>query len=132
MASDENNPGGWKVPKGYTLTRYEGYHVDGRGLMSEGSDPRHGLMADGRMEVPHFVESEPFVWEENDGRGAFASIEAKKAALEGNPIAGWNPNVVLLPIEDSWMPPQFVLTHDEDPTPKIEPASVLADSEGTA
>lgn len=123
MAPDKNNPGGWKVPSGFTLTRHEGYYVDHRGMERSGSTT-NTTMEDGQIEVPHFVEAEPFVWEANTGRGQYASPEAKQRALAGDPIWGWNPNCILLPIENGWMPPQYTLRHDDDPTPVTEPASV--------
>lgn len=126
MASDDNNPGGWKVPKGFTLTRIPGHRIDARGMAAAGSDPRRGVMPDGAQTVAHFVEDEPFVWKVNDGQGEWASDEAKKAALAGKPLAGWHPNVFHIAIEDSWVPDQYTLTLNDDPTPVTEPANVVA------
>lgn len=124
MASDENNPGGWTVPDGYTLKRIPAHQIDHRAMAAVGSSTGT-LMPDGGMDVPHYVEDEPFIWQENDGKGDNASVEARKAALAGTPIAGWNPNVIFLPIEGGWVPDQYTLTHDQDPTPVVEPAAVL-------
>lgn len=120
MASD------WKPPKGFTLTRIPGHLIDSRGMAAKGSDPRRGVMLDGTQDVAWFDEAEPFVYEENDGRGPMASQEARDAAAAGTPLAGWNPNVVHKPIENGWVPDQYVLTADADPTPVTEPANVVA------
>lgn len=122
MAPDENTA--WKPPEGYVLTVVPGHYLNARGYEADGSDPRHGVLPDGQIEVAHFFEAEPFVWVENDGKGPNASIEAREAALAGEPLAGWSPNAILLPIEDGWVPDQYVLTHVDDDTPTIEPASV--------
>lgn len=118
MASD------WKPPEGYTLTVIPGHVMDARGMAAAGSDPRRGIMPDGATMVLHFDEDEPYVWEENNGRGPMASQEARDAAKAGKPLAGWNPNAVEVPISGGWVPDQYVLTHDDDKTPTIEPASV--------
>jgi hypothetical protein len=132
MAPDDNNPGGWEVPEGYTLKRIPGHYIDVRGINMEGSDPRdprprHQRMPDGAQEVAHFDEDEPFIYEENDGTGQFASQEAKDAAAAGTPMAGWNPNVTMLPIVDGYVPDQYVLTFDKDKTKKVKPANVLGE-----
>lgn len=131
MPKDDNNPGGWSVPKGYTLKRIPGHYIDARGMNRDGSDPRRdrGPMLDGTQEVAHFDEAEPFIYQENDGRGQFASDEAKAAAAAGKPLAGWNPNVTFKGIVGGYVPDQYVLTHDKDDTPTIEPANVLAPPE---
>lgn len=126
MAPDENNPGGWSVPDGFTLTRIDGHYVDDKGFAVTGSGKPLRTTQDGTREVPEWNEKEPFVWQENDGKGANASDEARAAAEAGTPLAGWNPNVRFRPIKDSWMPPQFTLTWDDDPTPVTEPASITA------
>lgn len=110
----------WQPPEGYTLTVVPGHYIDRKGFASD--TPPAEPMADDTQEVAHFLP-ERYVWEENDGRGPFASIAAREAALAGTPIAGWNPNVIHLPIKDGWVPDQFILTLDDDPTPVVEPAS---------
>jgi hypothetical protein len=129
MAPDDNNPGGWDVPEGYTLKRIPGHYIDSRGYNMEGSDPRRGRqpMPDGMQEVAHFDEDEPFIYEENDGTGQFASQEAKDAAAAGKPMGGWNPNVTMKPIEDGYVPDQYVLSFDKDKTKKVKPATVLGE-----
>lgn len=124
MAPDENNPGGWEVPAGFTLTRIPAHQIDHRAMEASGSTT-DTLAPDGSIRVLHFFPEEPYVWKVNDGTGPNASDEAKRAALAGTPLAGWSPHCVSLPIEGGWVPDQYVLTHDDDPTPKIEPASVL-------
>lgn len=120
MASD------WTPPKGFTLTVIPGHVMDARGMAAAGSDPRRGIMADGATNVLWFNEAEPFVYEENNGRGPMASQEARDAAAAGKPLAGWNANAIEKPIEGGWVPPQYVLTKDDDPTPVTEPASAVA------
>lgn len=115
----------WTPPKGYTLTVIPGHLIDSRGMAAAGGDPRLGLLPDGQLDVAHFNETEPFIYEENDGRGQFASQEARDAAAAGKPLAGWNPNVTMLPIEGGWVPDQYVLSANDDPTPVTEPASVV-------
>lgn len=130
MAPDQNNPGGWNVPDGFTLVCIPGHYVDDQGFAVTGSGKPLRTTPDGTRDVPVWDESEPFRWEENDGKDRpFGSLtqpsqEAREAAAAGTPLAGWNPNVTFQPIKDSWMPPQFVLTWDDDPTPVTEPASV--------
>lgn len=113
----------WQPPEGFTLTVVPGHYIDRKGFA--GVAPAAEPMPNGSLEVPHFVTSEPFVWKINDGTGPMASIEAKMAVLNGEPLAGWSPNCVHLPIQDGWVPDQYVLTWDDDPTPVVEPAEVL-------
>lgn len=116
----------WTPPAGYVLTKIPGHYLNGRGMNVDGSDPRRGLMPDGQIEVAHFVEDEPFVWTENDGKGPNASVEARKAALAGEPLSGWSPNVIMLPIEGGYVPDQYHLVREDDESHgTIEPASVL-------
>jgi hypothetical protein len=118
----------WTPPKGYTLTIVPAHTLDVRGFDFAGSDPRRqrAVMLDGTMEVFWFDEDEPFVYQENNGQGQFASQEAKDAAAAGKPMAGWNPKGELRPIQGGYVPDQYVLTADDDKTPKTEPASATA------
>lgn len=117
----------WTPPKGFTLTVIPEHTLDERGFDNSANDPRRprGVMPDGQIEVFWFDEDEPYVWQENDGTGQFASQEAKDAAAAGKPMAGWNANGTLKPIEGGYVPPQYILTDDKDKTPKVEPANVL-------
>ena len=124
----------WTPPKGFTLTVIPGHTLDDRGMNRDGADPRRpqrAVMPDGAQEVFWFDEDEPFVYQENDGRGQFASKEAKDAAAAGKPLAGWNPNGEHRPIQGGYVPPQYVLTSDTDKTKKIKPARATAEEEAT-
>lgn len=124
MAPDEKSA--WTPPKGYVLTVVPGHYLNAKGLEASGSVRDHGPIPDGAIEVSHFFEDEPFIWAENDGKGPNASVEARKAALAGEPLAGWSPNVIMLPIENGWVPPQYHLVHEDDESHgAVEPASVL-------
>jgi hypothetical protein len=115
----------WKPPKGYHLTRHDGHFVDDRGFRVDNPATHHRpLMPDGQEDVLHFFEDEPFKLTPNDGTGQHASVEARKAALAGKPIEGWNPNAIPLPIEGGWVPPTYTLTHEDDDTPEVRPAVV--------
>lgn len=116
----------WKPPKGYTLTKHEGHYVNDRGFRTDPDNLRDGrtLMPDGQEDVLHFFEDEPFKLTPNDGRGPHASVEARERALAGDPIMGWNPNAIPLPIKDGWVPDAYTLTADDDDTPVTEPAVV--------
>lgn len=117
----------WTPPKGFTLTIIPAHTIDDRGMNRDGADPRRPsrpLMLDGSQEVFWFDEAEPYTWTVNDGTGQFASQEAKDAAAAGKPMAGWSPHGEHKPIKGGYVPDQYVLTHDADPTPITEPASV--------
>lgn len=113
----------WKPPKGYTLTRHDGHYIDARGFKVD-NPATATLMPDGQEDVLHFFEDEPFKLTANDGTGQHASVEARKRALAGDPIMGWNPNAIPLPIEGGWQPPTYTLKHDDDDTPETRPGVV--------
>jgi hypothetical protein len=120
----------WKPPKGFTLTRHEGHYIDERGFrVDDPATARRPLMPDGQEDVLHFFEDEPFKLSANDGTGPHASVEARKRALAGDPIMGWNANALPLPIEGGWVPPTYSLTDDKDDTPETRPAVVGAPSD---
>lgn len=98
------------APDGYKLIAHEGYYVNDQGFrITPDTEGRRPVMPDGQIEVPHFDENNPFIFTSNDGMGLHASEEAKEAARAGEPMEGWNPNVVLKPIKDGWMPPAYTL-----------------------
>jgi len=87
-----------KAPKGFVLTRHEGYWLDQRGFRVDKPD-EHVLMNDGVIGVAWFNEEEPFV--------AATSPEGEE---------GYSPNVQVLPITDGWVPPVYTLhTKEEAP-----------------
>lgn len=108
----------WQVPEGFTLSVVDGHTVNQRGfLIHGGSTPdRQVPVPDGSVDVFWFDEAEPFVWSLNDGRGPQASQAAKDAARAGKPLEGWAPNGEFRPIKDGWVPPQYILRKDDDPT----------------
>lgn len=114
-------PDAWTPPDGFTLTRHDAHYLDfrGQGFTTRPVSP----MEDGQIEVLWWDEAEPFIYSANDGRGPNATQETKDAAKAGNPVMGWNPNVTPKAIQGGYVPPQFSLRWDDDPTPKIAPAS---------
>lgn len=114
-------PDEWTPPDGFTLTRLPAHYFDarGKGAARRPAEP----MADGQIDVLWWNEDEPFIYSANDGRGPYATDETKAAAAAGNHVMGWNPNVTPKPIQGGYVPPQFKLVWDDDPTPKIEPAT---------
>lgn len=144
-------PDAWQPPDGYTLTVVPEHYLDARG---HGSDTRPAEpMPDGQIMVPWFgralvpdpdvsedeaakraelgvvtplveVDVAPWALTPNDGRGPNATAETRAAAIAGTPVMGWNPVILEKPIKDGYVPPQYVLVKDDDPTlGTVEPAS---------
>lgn len=86
-----------KAPKGFVLTKHEGYHIDHRGFrIPEGVE--RPLMPDGQIGVAWFNDDEPFIAAEKDG------------------VEGYSPNCQVLPIVDGWAPHVYTLhTKEEAP-----------------
>lgn len=121
----ENEITAWEPPAGYTLTRHEGHYVNRKGFRVDAdAAPAGGYMPDGQIEVPHFDNTEPFIYRANDGQGPFASDEAKRAAAAGEPLGGLSPNVTYKPIVGGWVPTVYTLRHVDDTTPETEPATL--------
>lgn len=106
----------WKVPKGYTLTRTEGYVVRADGYKANaGEEP----MPDGQIDVAWYDEDEPFYADENNKPGP------------GHGMKGYSPNVELRPIRDGFVPPHYHMVREDDDTPVTEPATHLAEEPTT-
>jgi hypothetical protein len=125
----------WKPPKGATLVRHDPYRINEQGMRLDGANrPEHwSPMPDRQIDVAWFDEDEPFVWHVHQGEShphelGQPSDEAIKAAAAGKPLEGWRPNVTMRPIMDGYVPPQYTLAFDDDPTPKIEPATARAEA----
>ena len=90
----------WKAPKGFKLTRHEGYQINNRGqrISDETREDRRTLMPDGAILVVHFDEAEPFREDTDNEFGA----------------SGWSPNATLKPIKDGQVPPVYELNVKEE------------------
>lgn len=84
-----------KAPKGFVLTRYEGYWLNSEGFRADNPEGVE-LMNDGVLGVAWFNEDEPFVAAEKDG------------------LIGYSPNIQVLPITDGWVPPVYTLHSKEE------------------
>jgi hypothetical protein len=107
----------WAPPKGWVLTRHEGYYINHQGVrLADGMRAEHlTQMPDGSIDVAWFDEDQPFYEDKNMKPGPGYGEE------------GFSPNVTLLPIKDGYVPPQYHLVHEKDPLHgTIEPANNVA------
>lgn len=107
----------WEPPKGWVLTRHDGYYINAQGFrLTDGMRADHQApMPDGQLDVAWFDEDQPFYEDKNMKPGPGFGFE------------GWSPNVTLLPIQDGFVPPQYHLVHEDDPTlGAVEPATNTA------
>lgn len=89
----------WKAPRGFVLSRHEGYRINDKGfVLAAGDTP----MPDGQIDVAWPNEDAPFYEDENHKPGP------------GLGMKGWTPDVELRPIKDGYVPPVYRLHHEDE------------------